>query len=102
MRVVPRYENCGRERSTQLFSRNPEFFPQGCAGRKNHGIVLLLQLGNGEIAPNFHIRKQSEVFIGGDLLEDLRDGLDLLMIGRHTTAYQTPRSWQTFDHVDVK
>ena len=53
-----------------------------------------------DVAANLDIAEHAEARLGSDLLEHLRDGLDLRMVGSDAGTHQPPRGRQTIKQVD--
>src|SRR4029079_439667 len=54
-----------------------------------------------EVAPDLDVAEKAKARLPGDLLERLRDRLDLRVVGRHAEADEPPRRRQPLDHVDL-
>ena len=54
-----------------------------------------------EIPPDLDVAEKAEPGLRGDLLERLRDGLQLRMVGRDTEPNEPPRRGQPLEHVDL-
>ena len=72
-----------------------------CADGIDDGMVILDEVGMGNILAKLDMPVKAKIRIGGDTVINLGNALDLLMIGRDPTAYQPIRSWQAIKHINL-
>ena len=63
-------------------------------------VVVRVQVVNLDVATQADVAKEAEAFVGGDLVVDLDDTLDLLAVGGDATTNQAKRNRQTVEQVD--
>ena len=71
------------------------------AGRKQHLVVVLLQIGEREVRAELDVAEEAEARVRRDCVVGPGDGLDLRVIGRDAVAHQPVRRGQPVEHVDL-
>ncbi len=87
--------------SLKVLTRNPQRAVRLRTCRDDHRVKVPSQVGNRKISADVDITIEAELIALRDAVEDARDVLDLLMIGRHTTTHKPERRRQSIEHVDV-
>jgi hypothetical protein len=99
--VVPGDKIRGRPRSRKVLARDAE----SPIGLRTHGVdhrvVQRVELLVGDVVPDLDITEEAKARPSSDLLERLRDGLELRVVGGNAEPDEAPRRRQALDHVDL-
>ena len=71
------------------------------ADRVDDRVVVGRQVGVGQVAAHLDVAVEAELGVGGDLVVDPGDRLDLLVVGRDPAAHQAEGRRQPVVHVDL-
>jgi hypothetical protein len=99
--VVPGHELGGRPAAGQVLAGDPERLVGLRAGGVDDGGVVLHQLGVRDVGADLHVAEEPTAASQRLALEAIVEPLDLLVVGRHAGAQQSPRRRQPLVQVDL-
>ena len=98
--VEPRHELGGRVTPGEVLPRNAEA-PVGLGARAENDLVVhRSELGEGEVLPVLDIAEKPDVGPTGQLVVDVRDGLDLRVVGRNPVSHEAERGREGVVEID--
>ena len=99
--VVPPDELGGRVAAGQVLARDPHAPVGAGAHRVDDAVVVGQHLVAHDVAPHLDVAEEAELGVRGDLVEDPRHRLDLLVVGRHAAAHEAEGRRQAVVDVDL-
>ena len=100
--VVPADELGGGVRAGEVFAGDAEGTVDGRAGGVDDRVVVGEQVLARDVHAEVDVAEEAEARVGGGLLVDAGDGLDLGMVGGDARADQAPGRGQALEHVDLE
>jgi hypothetical protein len=101
MPVVPADEVGGRVASCQLLARDPHRAVGRRTDRVDDRVVVAAQIGQRDVRAEFDVGEEPQSRVLRRALVQVRDRLDLRVIGCHARPNETPRRRQALEEIDV-
>ncbi len=100
MPVVPADEVGGAVAAVQFDARDGEGCIPDRPGGEDHGVVMLLQVGQGDVAPVEHVAEQPDLAGVEHIPQRVDDALDARVVGRDAVPHQPVRRGELLEQVD--
>jgi hypothetical protein len=102
MAVVPADKlGCG-VRAREVFTGDAQRTVRRRAGGVDDRVVVGEQILARDVLAETDVAEEAKARVGGGLLVDPRDRLDLRVVGGHAGAHQPPGCGQALEHVDLE
>ena len=102
MAVVPADELGRGVRAGEVFAGDAERTVDGRAGGVDDRVVVVEEILARDVLAEGDVAEEAEAGMGGGLLVDAGDGLDLGVVGGDAGAHEAPGRGQALEHVDLE
>ena len=99
--VVPGDEFGRRVRAGEVLAGDPEAAVGRCSVGRDDRVVALLELGDGDVAPDLDVAEELKALASRGLLVHADHRLDLRMVGGDAGAHEAEGGGEAVEHVDL-
>lgn len=99
--VVEAHEFAGAVDALEVCPRHVEDAVSYGTGGEDYGVVVLLELLDGEVAADVHVGDEADLLGLQDAVQGVNDALDAWVIWGYAVADEAEGSWHLLDEVDL-